>query len=199
MELLFLVIFLFFIVLNVVIGLASSRAKKRRAAMVKPPEEGSPGVSEKDRQGESAETPDEKGGQGGFPYFLQEQNADTLVQSLYTEAEEEDTRAVIAEVKAPLPVEKRTEEKPAAAAPAEKPEQRPYYPRQAPRRLDVSQVEEERTAPLRPLKTPQEKVETHPSRPGWEQVEKLPTLQKAVILSEILGSPRALSERTHSH
>jgi len=199
MQLLFLVIFLFFIVLNVVIGLASSRAKKRRAAMMKPSEEGSPGIPEKKRQEESAETSSERSGRSGFPYFLQEQNADTLVQSLYTEVQEEDTRAVIAEVKAPLPVEKRTEEKPVAAAPAARTEQSPDYPRHGPRRLDVQQVERGRAAPLRPLKTPQEEMEPHPSRPGWEQVEKLPALQKAVILSAILGPPRGLSDRTHSH
>ena len=199
MELLFLAIFLFFIVLNVVIGLASSRAKKRRAALRKPSKEGSPESTGQDRQVETAETPDDGSGRSGLPYFLQEQNADTLVQSLYAEVGEEDTRAVIAEAKAPLPAEKSMEEKPAAAAPAEKPEHRPYYPRHGPRRLDVQQAEGKSAAPPQPLRTPQEEMETPPSRPGWEQVYRLPKLQKAVVLSEILGPPRALSERTHSH
>jgi len=29
-------------------------------------------------------------------------------------------------------------------------------------------------------------------RPGWERIERLPRLQRAVVLSELLGAPPAL-------
>jgi hypothetical protein len=82
MELVFLLIFLIFIALNVVIGLASSRAKKRRAierAQRADGNDGPPSEIDERRYGEPKpiKTGDEPSG-----YFLEPQTAESLVSSL---------------------------------------------------------------------------------------------------------------------
>jgi hypothetical protein len=184
MELLFLLIFFLFIILNVVIGLVSSRAKKRKAALQRPAGEHAPGVPEPDRRQEGAEAAGERGVRGGYTYFLQEQTSDTLVQSMYEETEQRERERSEAVEKSEASGEEAAEEKAHVM------------------RLDVqeSAQESDRTSSFLPPGIRQEEEEeSSPPRSGWEHVKRLPSLQQAVILSEILGQPRALSERTHSH
>jgi hypothetical protein len=167
MELLFLLIFFLFIVLNVVIGLVSSRAKKRRAALQKPTEEYASGVPETDRR-----------------------TSDSLVRSMYEEtADRERELHDSVEVMEKTPVSNAgppsIPESVAVIAETETP-------------LAVAKSGEQETPPEFPY-FEGEKEESLPPGSGWEHLKRLPSLQRAVILSEILGPPCALSERTHSH
>jgi hypothetical protein len=190
MELLFLLIFFLFIVLNVVIGLVSSRAKKRRAALQKPTEEYASGVPETDRRTEDVRPSAEGRKRGANEYFLQEQTSDSLVRSMYEEtADRERELHDSVEVMEKTPVSNAgppsIPESVAVIAETETP-------------LAVAKSGEQETPPEFPY-FEGEKEESLPPGSGWEHLKRLPSLQRAVILSEILGPPCALSERTHSH
>jgi hypothetical protein len=227
MELFFLLIFILFILLNVVIGLVSSRAKKRKAALHEQTEEYPQGAPpEAGRRAQPDEAPEQKGMRGGYALLLQEQTSETLVRSMYEEAAQrereldealeamEKTRASYA--KPPTVSEPTAAIEVARAAPParagmdeatsalqETGERKTSYPTLMPRRLDERRplIEEDRVPAPEPPEARREEGDVVSFQPGsgWERLERLPPLQRAVILSEILGPPRGLSDRTHSH
>ena len=212
MELLFLLIFFFFIVLNVVIGLVSSRSKRRKAEWQKPregeqrPELAQEGLagSEKTATGKRREA---------YESFLEPQTADGIMQSMYEAVQEQERarsealadaasldKTHFPEEKAPLPGEKQAPEE-EFVEPAVQVDQS-VYPGHVPRyvketRLDVQQPQQEldRTEPLQKVEIPLDELQAAAGS-AWKYVEGLPSLQRAIVLAEILGPPRSLSERS---
>lgn len=214
-EYLFLLIFLFFIILNVVIGLVSSRSKKRRVEK----ENQKTGVQKPER---IREIPGQQQKQGGsYESLLQPQTADNIVEALY---EVEDERASLpgGEVTPPTvqpAVQEVAEEKqyPEYAAELARVDRtRADQPRPM---IDLTDPSSRAKLPLEeePLesevearvieeqKEQEEKFRVYGSPVDseigvdvWELINNLPALQRAVVLSEVLGAPRALSEGYHS-
>jgi hypothetical protein len=212
-EYLFLLIFLFFIVLNVVIGLASSRSKKRKRARDKL----EAGTTISHASGDAAEQP---GQTEPHASILQPQTAESIVESLYKVEEEKASlpggegqithdKSVVREV----PGVERS------------PEQIMELGREAVMEIDQSKPMIDITKPSsevklsfeeKPLESEVESrvVEEQREREekfqiygltrddgievtAWEHIHHLPPLQRAIILSEVLGAPKALSEGHH--
>ena len=214
MQYLYLLIFIFFIMLNVVIGLASSRSKKRRAAAHK-------------ASGESAisNAPDEilKQLQHTEPHesILEPQTAENITESLF-EVEEERASVPGSHVQAPRDMslmpgvpeagqtqEKVRESKQDAVRAVE--ESKPMIDISRPSKKVTLSIEknllqsevEARAVEMR--REQDEKYQTYDlygdhdvEKGAWENINKLPPLKRAVIFSEILGAPKALSEGRHS-
>lgn len=213
MRYLFLLIFLFFIVLNVVVGLASSRSKKRRAAGQKL-EAGSP-VSQA-----PGEAPKQPGQTEPHVSILQPQTAESIVESLY-EVEEE--KASLPGGEGQIPRDKSVV--PELPAVERSPEQITELRREAVMKIDQSKpmvdiskpsIEVKLPIEAKPLESEVESrvVEEQREREeklqiygltrddgievsAWEHINKLPPLKRAIILSEVLGAPKALSEGHH--
>jgi hypothetical protein len=214
MELLFLVIFLFFIVLNVIIGLATSRAKRRRAALKERPT-GEP--LQKGTEIDDEEVASQPAAALSYDSFLQPQTADSVPQPVYVKS---------GEIQAHLPGVKRTalgevsgevsrEEPEEGTALKEKAPEGSHMSRRmqaARRRVEQTSMAteaEEKTSTLKQeldyrqaaQQFPEIRWEDTSVRPAarlWEYVESLPPLQRAIILSEILGSPKALDVGSHT-
>jgi hypothetical protein len=120
----------------------------------------------------------------------------------------------IADERAPLPggaievgKQRAAAEAPAEAAPVpERPaspvlSSEPTEPTQVRTRLDVPEKESLSGLPKSPAETDDASRERPAARtgPAWRYVEQLPGLKRAVILSEILGRPRSLSDGSHTH
>ena len=192
MQYLYLFIFVFFILLNVVIGLASGRAKKRRAAgsKVAGSEAASNGVSgigvEYDgvagddfaKESTVSAAPDSVSGQikrGAAPEpILKPQTAHNIVETLFEESNP------MIDISRPdeaveLPIEKNLLESEVASRAVER------------------------------QKAQDEKYQTHDlyryqdvEMSTWDKINGLSPLKRAIIFAELLGPPRALSEGRHS-
>jgi hypothetical protein len=217
MQYLYLLIFVLFIVLNVVIGLASSRSKKRRAVEDKAPA-GSSGAGYADAAADQVQQDVDR------EPVLEPQTADSIVESLFAVQEE----------KAALP---GREERLASASVASEREPLKTKPGSSELRLretlNRSALSEEKPAPMVNMDRPSEKITLSIEKnllesevasrsaerqraqdekfnvydlyefqdvetAAWENVNKLPPLKRAIVLSEILGSPKALSEDRQS-
>ncbi len=211
MEYLFLLIFLFFIILNVVIGLVSSRSKKRRVEK----EKQKTGTQKPER---IREIPIQQQKQAGtYESFLQPQTADNIVEALY---EVEDERALLpgGEVTPPTvqpAVHEVAEEKQYPKYAAELARVDRTQADQPKPMIDLTDLSSRAILPLEeePLESGvearvveeqrerEEKFRVYVSPADseigvdvWELINSLPALQRAVVLSEVLGVPRALSE-----
>ena len=187
MELFFLLIFFIVVMLNVVLGLTASRRKRKRALSVEA------------SAGEEARGPE--GGEVIPESILAEQNADSLVFSPYAVVEEADY----------LPLKEEAREEP------KKQEEYPTAPliRDAaphiPERVEVSEsmrvhakkrLDGEMAPAVTPLRDRPRKLGNlgGPSRSSerravsvMKRIEALPPLQRAIVLSEVLGTPKGLS------
>jgi hypothetical protein len=213
MQYLFLLIFLFFIMLNVVIGLASSRSKKRKAAGQK--SEAGTTISHV-----PGETPEQPGQTEPHESILQPQTAESIVESLYEVVEE---KASLPDDEGQIPRDKSVVlEVPSVER---SPEQIMELRREAVMEIDQSKPMIDISKPSsevklsieeKPLESEVESrvVEEQREREkkfqiygmirddgieasAWERINQLPPLQRAVILSEVLGAPKALSEGHH--
>jgi hypothetical protein len=228
MQYLYLIIFVFFILLNVVIGLASSRSKKRKAAVDSESAQSSDAeyidAADQERQRLAAQGLAQQGVSDHEPE-LETQSAGNIMESFF----------VVEEEKAALPGGERrpaavsvtsergmTGEVVAAAAARMKPDTPGAQPTETLKRSDIR---DDRPAPMVDMDRPSEKVTLSIEKnllasevaerrraqdekfrsydlyeyqdvetEAWENVNKLPPLKRAIILSEILGSPKALSE-----
>jgi len=213
-QYLYLLIFIFFIMLNVVIGLASSRSKKRRAAAQKP-------------SGESAisNAPDEnlKQLQRTEPResILRPQTAESITESLF-EVEEERASVPGGHVQAPrdgaltpsVPETGETQEEVRESkldAAVEVEESKPMIDISRPGgevKLSLEKNLLESAVEARAVKMRREQDEKYQvydlydyhdvEKGAWDNINKLPPLKRAIIFSEILGAPKALSEGRHS-
>lgn len=207
MELAFLLIFLFFILLNVIIGIVSSRAKKRRLLESRKQEPRQEGPSTQALTAHrSAETFNRQ-----IDSFVEPQTADSVLESLYAEMQEkiaipgdtaplEEKRAVIHEesgfkVKpaSELPpgpaIQVAFHAKPLTSAPASKergiegPDSKPPAPLSG---MEVYDVKRSDTA--------EEVYSTGPGKKtaptAWKRIDGLPSLKRAIVLSELLGEPK---------
>ncbi len=213
MEYLFLLMFLFFIVLNVVVGLASSRSKKLKGAREKL-EAGSP-VSHA-----PGEAPEQPGQTEPHVSILQPQTAESIVESLY-EVEEE--KASLPGGEGQLTRDKSiVREGPGVER---SPEQITELRREAVMEIDQSKPMIDISKPSIEVKLPieeqplesevesrvveeqreqEEKLQIYSLTrddgievSAWEHINQLPPLKRAIILSEVLGAPKALSEGHH--
>lgn len=213
MRYLFLLMFLFFIVLNVVIGLASSRSKKRRAA-------GQKLAAGSSVSHASGEAPKQPGQTEPYESILQPQTAESIVESLY-EVEEE--KASLPGGEGQVPRDKSVvSELPGVER---SPEQITELRREAVMKIDqakpmidISKPSSEVMLPIeekhlesevesRVVEEQREQEEKFQiyglTRDGgievsaWEHINQLPPLKRAIILSEVLGAPKALSEGHH--
>jgi hypothetical protein len=192
MQYLYLFIFVFFILLNVVIGLASQRAKKRRAAGGKvagseSADNGFPGngvaddgvagdeVAKESAPSIATEAVPEQRRQRAFTEsMLKPQTARNIVETLF-----EEPKPMI-DISRPdeaveLSIEKNLLESEVASRAVEK------------------QKEQDEKYQSHDLYRYQD-VEAS----AWERINGLSPLKRAIILSELLGPPRALSEGRNS-
>ena len=188
MQYLFLLIFLFFIVLNVVIGLASSRSKKRRAAGQKS-EAGTtishvPGEApEQPRQTEPHESilqPQIPRDKSAVPEVSRVEGSPEQITELGREAvmERDQSKPMIDITKPSSEVKLSIEEKPLES--------------EVKSRVVKEQRDQEEKFQIYAL-TRDDGIEVT----VWEHINRLPPLQRAIILSEVLGAPKALSEGHH--
>ncbi len=258
MELIFLLIFIFFIFLNVVLGLISSRVKKRKQL------EAAEKISEKKPSLESVQ---KQKPSVGYDSFLGTQTAESIVRPLYEEPEKaqrlrpqrtyegstsipEEIAPTIDEI-APFP----GGEVPAAETEQAKPkkQEQPFYQKseaeliEAARqradlrkpmvdltglaeRVEISEVDRKALSEMESIRSEVEAreietvkafettkaspegairaTEVSPVRGSpegerrissnlWILLQSLPSLQRAVVLSEILGQPKGI--KPHSH
>jgi len=184
MELFFLLIFFIVVMLNVVLGLTASRRKRKRA------------LSMEASAGEEAQGAEEG---GAIPEsILAEQNADSLVFSPYAVIEEADN----------LP---RTEEVREETGETPEPPRIQDADGSIPEKAGVSErirfhavkrVHSEKAPAVTPLRDRPRELGTlgSPSRTSerrtvsvMKRIEALPPLQRAIVLSEVLGTPKGLS------
>ncbi len=213
MQYLFLLIFLFFIVLNVVIGLASSRSKKRRAAGQK----SEAGTTISHVPGEAPEQPRQT---EPHESILQPQTAESIVESLY-EAEEEKAslpggEGQIPRDKSAVPEVSRVEGSPeqitelGREAVMERDQSKPMIDITKPSSEVKLSIEEKplesevKSRVVKEQRDQEEKFQIYALTrddgievTAWEHINRLPPLQRAIILSEVLGAPKALSEGHH--
>jgi hypothetical protein len=199
MELLFLLAFVAFIILNIVVGvIASARKKKFRAgadrtggtkAGARPA-----GESRSLEQKRPTSTIDVSGmldRASSSVSFLQEQTAGNLFVAgeetppAEEEAEEESSKEV-------PHADRRVEQRRDAAAAGE-PRRGPDVSPDRSREQGPPSLASERTGGgIKPLPQPSTRVSATETR-SWQRIQELPTFQRAVVLSEILGRPKSLN------
>jgi hypothetical protein len=211
MQYLYLVIFIFFILLNVVIGLASSRSKKRRAAAGHAQSESEAGstagatavdesdaVAELQRSGDSRES------------VLSPQTAGSIVESFFEVDEEkaslpggEAEKARVGTAENGIP-----DVGPAVQQEAESVVQsNPMIDISSPRQEVTLSIErnllgsEVEARALERRRAQDEKYRTHDQllyqdteTGAWEKIQRLSPLKRAILFSEILASPKGLSD-----
>ena len=182
MQYLYLFIFVFFILLNVVIGLASGRAKKRRAARGEAAgnDASGNGIEGDVFTKESAPSvgtdvaPEQTGRRAFTESMLRPQTAHNIVETLFEEPKPMiDISRPDEEVE--LSIEKNLLESEVASRVAER------------------QKEQDEKYQSHGLYSYQDNEAS-----TWDKINGLSPLQRAIVLSELLGPPRALSEGRHS-
>ena len=169
MQYLYLLIFILFMMLNLIIGLASSRSKKRRAAaqmasgettITNVPDE----LSEQMQHTEPAES------------TLSPQTVESGVETFL---EVEESKPMI-DISTPFKKVKLSIEKNLLESEVEM--------RAVERRKEQDEVYQARDMYWH----------QNPEMNAWERIDRLTPLKRAILLSEILGSPKGLSEGRHS-
>lgn len=199
MELLFLLAFVAFIILNIVVGVITSARKRRFRAgadrtggaktEARPAGESRPLRQERPRSTIDLSGMLERG--SSSVSFLQEQTAGNLfaapVETSRAEGEAEDD-----EEKKPRPADRRDEPRrrgAAAGEPRRGPDVRPARPRA---QKPLSPASERAGGAFEPLSQPSTRGPVTKSG-AWQRIQELPTFQRAVVLSEILGRPKSLN------
>jgi hypothetical protein len=201
MELLFLLAFVAFIVLNIVVGVIASARKRRLRAGVgrtvgAKTETRPAGESRPLRQERPRSTIDLSGmldRASSSVSFLQEQTAGNLfaapVETSQAEGEAGDDGDD--EEKRPRPTDTRDEPRrrgAAAGEPRRGPDVRPARSRA---QRPLSPASERAGGAVEQLPQPSARESVTESR-AWQRIQELPTFQRAVVLSEILGRPKSL-------
>ena len=214
MQYLYLFIFIFFIMLNVVIGLASSRSKKRRAA------EGR-ASAEKTTLDVPDTVPEQLKHTEARESVLKPQTADSIVESFFSVEEEKaslpgggEQQAGETAYGAMIPGLEHTKEQikgSGDSSEVEIEESKPMIDISEPRKevklsIEKNLLESEvESRVVERRKAQDEKYQVrdlywyhNPEMDAWERINRLTPLKRAILLSEILGSPKALSEGGHS-